>query len=187
MKFDSKDIKSTQTINLSCRIGKPEYDLLVTEARNKGTSLNSLVNSIFKRYLAWEKTSDEIGFIPLSKRTITQIFDCLSEKEIKDIAKDIGKTIPRELTFLMFNKIDFISIMSMIEIYSSRFGVLKHEITGSRHDLTLYHGITKKFSQYLASVMESMAEDLSLNLKINSIDNGILSLMIEEFDNIYNR
>ncbi|MGI0010965.1 MAG: hypothetical protein ACREAE_06170 [Nitrosopumilaceae archaeon] len=157
--------------------------MLSEDSLNKGISLNSLVNSIFKRYLAWEKYADEIGFIPLSKQAVRLIFSNLDQKTTNKIATDIGRTIPRELTFLMFNRLDFSSIMSMIEISCTRFGILKHDITDSRHNLTLYHGVSKEFSQYVAWVFESMAEDLSLKLKVNNTDNNMLCIEIEEFNN----
>jgi len=181
-----RDRKAKQTVNVSCRIGKAEYDLLFKDSNNKGLSLNSLINNVLKRYLAWEKSADEIGFIPLSKMAIKKIFDSMDEKTINEIAREVGQTIPRELTFLIFNKLDFASIMSMIEIYSTRFGALRHEINGTKHDLTLHHGLNKKFSQYLAAVLEAMAEDLDLKLIVKNADKTILCVEIDEFTSIYN-
>lgn len=157
------------------------YDVLMREADRRGISLNSLVNSVLKRYVAFEKYSDEIGFVPLYKGTIKRIFDNIDEKIIKQIGIDIGSTIPRDLTYLMFNKIEFTNIISMIEISSSRYGVVKHEIDGSKHIFTIYHGICNRFSQYLAQLCVSMADDLSLKLNVTVIDKNLISFEIEEF------
>jgi len=48
-----KDHKN-QTVNLSCRIEKDVYDVLNKEAKEKGISLNSLVNSMAKKFISWE-------------------------------------------------------------------------------------------------------------------------------------
>lgn len=184
MRNESGYNKDKSSVNLSCRIGKTEYDLLLIDSRKKGISLNSYVNSIIKRYLSWERYAEEVGFIPLSKRATMQIFDKLNERSINEIAADVGQTVPRELTMLMFNKLDFSSVMSMIEITSARVGVLRHNIMGSKHNFTLYHGVNKKFSQYVARVFESMGEDLSIKLKVSHVNKNILSVEVEELGNV---
>jgi len=55
-----KDHKN-QTVNLSCRIEKDVYDVLNKEANEKGISLNSLVNSMAKKFIKWEIHSSDIN------------------------------------------------------------------------------------------------------------------------------
>ena len=158
------------------------YELLQKESKSKGASLNSLVNSILKRYVSWEKYADEIGFIPLAKETIKLIFDNLDDRKIKEIAHRLGKTIPREFILLMFNRIDFNSIVSFIEITSSRYGMVQHNITRDIHDLIIYHNVNERFSKFLAEAAKAMADDLSVNLEVVLADSKILSIRIKEIN-----
>lgn len=174
--------RAKKTVNLSSRIDVITHSVLTKDAERKGISLNSLISSIFKRYIAWERYSDEIGVIPLYKQTIRRIFDNIDEKTAKQIGADVGSTIPRDLTALMFNKINFTNVISMIEISSSRFGVVKHEIAGSKHIFTIYHGLCPRFSQYLTQLYASMGDDLSLKINATIVDKNLISFEIEEFD-----
>ena len=169
-----------KSVTLSCRLDGTLYDLLQDESRAKGISLNSLINSIMKRYVSWEKYAVEIGFIPLARDTVRLIFDSLDERKITDIAKHVGRTIPRELILLMFNKIDFNSIMSFMEITLSRYGMLQHNISGTTHDLMLHHNVNKKFSYFLGEGGKAMADDLDFKFSVTNADSRILSVRIDE-------
>lgn len=121
-----------------------------------------------------------MGFIPLAKETVGQIFKKLDDKEIKEIGYNVGTTIPREFLMLTYGHISFPNILSMIEIGNSRFGHIKHDIEHKTHQITIFHGINEKFSLFLSSVHEAMAEDLSFDLKIINFDCNIISMEITE-------
>ena len=169
-----------KTTNLSCRIDKSVYDILVKDAELKGISLNSLVNSISKSYVSWGKNAEYMGFIPLAKETVGQIFKKLGDKEIKEIGYNVGTTIPREFLMLTYGHINFPNILNMIEVGNSRFGHITHDIDYNTHQITIFHGINENFSSFLAYVHEAMAEDLSVHLKIISSDCSMISMQITE-------
>ncbi|MFQ5941718.1 MAG: hypothetical protein ACE5KA_08490 [Nitrososphaerales archaeon] len=167
------------SITVSCRLDKSLYDLLQKDSKKRGISLNSLITSIMKRYINWEKFAEEIGYIPLARETVRLVFDNLDEKTLQTVAARVGRTIPREMTLLMFNKIDFDSIMAFLEITSSRYGMVQHNIKGDVHEMIVHHGVSKKFSTFLSEVGRSMAEDLSFSYKVINADSRILSVKIE--------
>jgi len=168
------------SVTLSCRLDRTLYDLLQRDSKEKGISLNSLINSIAKRYISWEKYAAEIGYIPLARETVRLLFDNLEDRRIQMIANRVGRTIPRDMTLLMFNKIDFNSIISFLEITSSRYGMVQHNINGDTHELVVHHGVSKKFSQFLADVGKVMADDLSFKFEVTNADSKIFSARIEE-------
>ncbi len=168
------------SVTLSCRLDRTLYKLLQNDSRAKGISLNSMIGSIVKRYISWEKYAAEIGFIPLARETVRLIFDDLDERKMLRIANHLGRTVPREMILLMFNKVDFNSIISFLEITLSRYGMVQHIIDGLTHTLVVHHRVSKKFSNFLAHAARAMAEDLKLELEIKNADSKILSIRIEE-------
>jgi hypothetical protein len=117
---------NNKSINLSCRIEKTIYDELVADAKKKGISLNSMMSSIAKHHITWKRYADEIGFVPITKRMIGKIFKYLDDESIEKIANDLGGTVPRELLFMTYDKMDFENFMQILEINALRFGVVKH-------------------------------------------------------------
>ena len=98
MKSIFKDHKN-HTVNLSCRIDKDVYEVLSKDADEKGISLNSLVNSIAKRFTSWEIHSSDIKLVPLSKEALEKIFDALDDQTIQKVAKKIGGMLYVSLFF----------------------------------------------------------------------------------------
>ncbi len=168
------------SVTLACRFDKTVYDLLQKDSKAKGISLNSLVNSIVRRYLSWEKYAVEIGYVPLARETVRLLFDNLDSKALETIAGQVGKTIPREMILLMFNKIDFDSIIAFLEITSSRYGMVQHNINSDVHEFIVHHGVSKKFSNFLAAVGKVMAEDLEFKYDVVNADSKVLTVRIEE-------
>ena len=169
-----------KSVNLSTRIDKIVYDQLVEDATKKGISINSLMNSIAKHHITWKRYADEIGFVPITKRMLGKIFKYLDEEDMEKIAKDLGGTVPKELLFLTYDKMNFDNLMQILEINALRFGVVKHTELDGVHSLNIHHGISENFSHFLASAHKSLADDLSLKLTITNSDKNMLCFDIED-------
>ena len=179
MKSVFKDHKN-QTVNLSCRIDKDVYEILNKNAKEKGISLNSLVNSMAKKFTSWEIYSSDIKLIPLSKEALEKIFNLLDDQAIQQVAKKIGGDVIREIVFLTFNEMNFDNLVKAILLNSTRFGTVKHDVIGSKHIINIHHGICLNFSKFLFNTHLALANDLSLKLHITNIDKNMICMEISE-------
>jgi hypothetical protein len=175
-------IKNTnnKSITLSCRIEKTMYNSLVNDANDKGISVNSLINSMIKKHLLWDRFVEEMGLIPLTKRTLKKIFRTMTDEEIKKVAKEVGGTVPQELIYLSYDKFDFTNLMKMIEISDARFGKVKYNINNSTHSINILHGVSNNFSKFLSETHQVLADKLSLRFSVEHIDSNMVCM---EFEN----
>jgi hypothetical protein len=179
--YEEQEPKTNKgSVTVSCRIDRELYDLLYKDSKAKSISLNSLINGLIKRYVSWERYAQEVGFIPLARETVKLIFESMEEKKLKEIAARVGISIPRELILLMFNRIDFMSIVCFLEISLSRYGMVQHSMHDGTHEFVLHHDVNMKFSRFLIEVGKSMAEDLSFEFEVLSVTPTILSARIRE-------
>jgi hypothetical protein len=162
----NSDSNTKKSFTLSARIDSDVYEKLTVIAKDKGISINSLVNSVFKRFLIWDQFYDDMGMVPLTKRTLKKIFRTMDDEMIKKIAHDVGGTVPQELIYLSYDRFDFHNLMKMIEISDSRFGKVKYTANDSIYKITILHGVCKNFSKFLAETHISLAERLSLKCNI---------------------
>jgi hypothetical protein len=168
-----------ETVNVTCRMDKTVYDLLARECENQGISLNSIVNSVVKKYLAWERFADKIGFVPLTKRAVKQLYENIDKDTIKRIANDVGSTVPREMMALTFTDHELYNIVQLIQIWSSRFGTVRADNDGSSINIIIHHGISKNFSEYMAELHKAMAESLSFKLAITKVDEMFIQMKVD--------
>jgi hypothetical protein len=168
------------SVNCSCRIDKEIYKMLSDDAENKGISINALINSMVKRYLMWDRFGEEMGLVPLTKRTLKKIFRTMDDETIKKIAQEVGGTVPQELIYLSSDKFDFENMMKMIEVSNTRFGKVQHNIDNSTHSINVAHGISKKFSLFLAETHQVMSDGLSLRFNVEHMDTNMICMEFEK-------
>ena len=177
--FTAQKTKGTTTLSL--RIDSELYDRLKNESNKKGITLNSLVTSTIQKHMAWDIFAKELGFMSLSKRTVKQFCEQISEEKIKEIAKDSGFGIMKELILLMFGKIDFQTIIDVIKIRASLHGMVNHRIDSNEvHIITIHHGISQKFSHFLAEIFKTTADEYNIIFRILNSQPKILSFSLQE-------
>jgi hypothetical protein len=169
-----------KSTNVSSRLDTELYIALVNDAETKGISLNSLINSIIKRHLLWDRFAEEMGLIPLTKRTLKKIFRTMDEEDIRKIAREVGGTVPQELIYLSYDTFDFPNLMKMIEISDSRFGKVNAHVKDTRYSINILHGVCENFSKFLAETHQALADNLGLKFDIEHSDNSMICMGFEK-------
>ena len=169
-----------KTTNISCRIDKLIYDKLAQEAQNKGISVNSMVSSIFRHHITWQRFSNELGLVPMTKPLLVTIFEHMDDKTIELIAEEFFGVVPKGLLFLSGNSMNFENMMEVLEINANRFGLVNHSNHNGVHNFNIHHGIGKNFSQFLAAVHQKLANELSYKFEINNLDKNMLCMHFSE-------
>jgi len=172
--------KKNDTVHLSCRIEKDTYEILSKSADEKGISLNSLVNSMAKKFVIWDIHSSDIHLVPLSKEVLEKIFGKLDDQTLKQIAKNIGGFVTKELIFLSLDEMNSNNLIQAIVSSASRFGTVKHKIIDSKHIICIHHEVSINFSKFLSYTHIALANELSLKLNISNIDKNCICMEIEE-------
>lgn len=171
-------LRTGESANLTCRMDRTVYTTLTNEADSQGISLNSLINSMVKKHLSWERFAEQIGFIPLSKKAVMRIFDNLDKETIRKIADDVGKTIPKEMLYLTSRDTSFSSITNFVAIWANRLGTVSVVHHDSKFTMTIHHGVGQNFSEYIAEIHKSMSKSLMFSLQVDEIGNNFVSLTI---------
>ena len=181
MVYTITDQKAKRTTTLSLRIDSELYEKLKNESDKKAASINSLVIGTIQKHLAWDIFAEELGFMPISKKTARLLCEQISEEKLKEIAKDSGFGIMKELLLLMFGRIDFETIVEIIKIRASLQGMVNHRITGNEeHIITIHHGISQKFSSFLEEIFKTIAEEYVITFRTLNSQPKILSFSLQE-------
>src|SRR5215208_7714467 len=104
-----------RTATMTFRIDENIVAKLRDEADNREISLNTLVNRILKRFVEWDLFEPKLGLIPMAKPLVVELFENMSENEIADIAKHVGKNTVRDTALFMKHKMDLESFLNWFE------------------------------------------------------------------------
>jgi regulator of PEP synthase PpsR (kinase-PPPase family) len=92
--------------SLTFRIEKEYLKKLRAEAEKQGVSLNSFVNQILKSYLEWHIFESKVGFVPILKPVVRELFTKMNKEQIIQIAANTGKEEVQNAVYFMKGKID---------------------------------------------------------------------------------
>lgn len=168
------------TVNFSSRLNKEVFSVLEDEASDKNISVNSLVNNILGKYVSLDRHAKDIELISLTKRSVTRIFSGMNDKDVQQLAEEVGGVVHRELVFLKFNEMTFDNLIYVLVINATRYGSVKHTSTDSKHSICIHHGTCMEFSKFLSSVHYMMAQHLSVKISITNTDQNTVCMELFE-------
>ena len=159
--------KIQRTVTL--RIDEDVFNKLYDEADIDSISLNSLVNSVLKRYVEWNKYEDRSAMIYVAASVLKDLFNSLSKDQVITLAKDKAKDAIYNIVIFMHGKIDLDVLISWYiqrMKYSSEISE-KNNSNGIRK-IIFKHDLGDNWSLYHKTIFESICtEILSVPIKVD--------------------
>ena len=120
------DSSVRKTVTMTFRIDESIMNKLRNESEQREVSLNTLVNQILKRFVEWGVFENKVGIIPMPKPIVAELFENMSEHEIIDMAKRVGKNVVKDIALFMKHEIN---VDSFLEWFETRMKVSSLEIS----------------------------------------------------------
>jgi hypothetical protein len=158
---ENKDRRKTKTSTF--RLERDTLDKLETEAHNKDTSLNMLVNQVLHRYVEWNTFEQKTGIVPVSAPVLIELLERISEEQIVNIAKTVGKNTAIDITLFVNNKVDTDSFVPWFLERMKNCSVLSETKENGRNSrkFILKHQLGYKWSLFHKTVLESVSREIS--------------------------
>lgn len=155
------DINDKRSITMTLRIDKTIMSDLRNEARKRETSLNSLVNQIFKNFAEWHAFDAKIGMVPLPNVLITDIFKNLRKDEVIDLAYEVGRKEIHDIVLFMKSNVTMESFIEWIQVRMKNSSMqINHIVTQDTHIYTMKHNICLNWSLYHKIILESIFKEI---------------------------
>lgn len=150
--------------SVTFRIDSKVLKNLRHEAEQKDVSTNTLVNQIIKDHLNWHSNAAKAGFISVRRPFVSKIIKHLPEQEIISLAEYVAKTTNKDAILLMKNEYTIKSALDFLESWIKISGYpYRHEETNdnqNRHLYVIQHDMGMKVSLYLATIYQSLFDEL---------------------------
>ena len=151
-----------KTYTISFRIEAKNFEKLQQEAQSQGLSANSLINQILNDYFEWFIFQRKIGFVPLLKPVVKEIFNKMSKEQVTQIA-NIGKEEGTNALYFMKGRIDLDCFLSWFEdrMKNSSIEVRNtFDHTSRMHTYVVKHDICENWSLYLKEIIEHIFKEI---------------------------
>ena len=152
----SNSIKDRRSNSLTFRLDEDNIARLRAEAQKQGISLNSFVNQVLKSFLDWHIFETKVGFVPILKPVVKELFSKMTKEQIIEMAANTGKEEIQNAVYFMKGNIDLDSFLSWFEnrMKNSSIQVSHTFNRNSRmHTYIIKHDISENWSLYLKEII----------------------------------
>lgn len=161
---------SKKTITMTFRIDEEVLSKLRSESERKEISLNTCVNQVLRRFVEWDMYESKVGMIPIAKPIVQALFENMSEDEIAEMAKKVGKNAVHDIAFFMKSKMDLESFLSWLEtrMKNSSSVEFSHSLKDDRHVYVIKHDLGRNWSLYHKLMLELIFSE-ALQRRVNVV------------------
>jgi hypothetical protein len=183
-RFNAEENHKAKTCSMTFRLGTEYFDKLQQEAASQGISANSLMNQVLKDYFEWNIFQRKIGFVPLVKPVIKEIFDNMSKEQVIQIA-NIAKEEGANALYFMKGRMDLDCFLSWFEDRMKNSSTeVSHTFDNSSriHTYVIKHDVCQKWSIYLKEIIEHIFDEILKRKVEASALNTSLTFRFKEED-----
>jgi HicB-like protein involved in pilus formation len=175
--------RERSSTSLTFRIEEDNIKKLRTEAQKQGISLNSFVNQVLKSFLEWHIFEPKVGFVPILKPVVEELFTKMTKEQIIEIAANTGNDEVQNAVYFMRGKVDLDSFLSWFENRMKNSSIqVSHTFDRSSriHTYVIKHDICENWSFYLKETIEYIFNN-ALQKKVEvSMSSSMLAFKFKE-------
>src|ERR687886_2859060 len=179
----SDNYRKINSASLTFRLDEDNVKKLRIEAQKQGISLNSFVNQMLKGFLDWHIFEPKVGFVPILKPVVEELFTKMSKEQITQIAAYTGKEEVQNAVYFMKGRIDLDSFLSWLENRMKNSSIqVGHTFDrpSMTHTYVIKHDICENWSLYLKQIIEYIFNEVLERRVEVSISNTTLTFKFGE-------
>lgn len=164
------------------RITEEMEENLEEEAERKGISVSNLVNTIFNKYIEYDRFAERFGIVLITKSLFRELLNGVNDSEIDRISNYLGNINPREASILWNGTSNTESILRIMSMFSTYGKSVECEIKklNNRRTVIFKHDFGIKWSKFISNYwLKALANtsDDAYNLEISENEVAITFLL----------
>lgn len=176
-------IRERNSTSLTFRIDEENIKKLRAEAQKQGISLNSFVNQVIKSFLEWHIFEPRVGFVPILKPVVKDLFSKMTKEQIIEMGANTGKDEVQNAIYFMKGNIDLDSFLSWFENRMKNSSIqVSHTFdrNGRIHTYVIKHDICENWSYYLKEIIVYIFNNVLQKQVEVSISSSMLAFKFKE-------
>ena len=161
-RFNQENNHRAKTHSITFRIEAKYFDKLQQEANSRGISVNSLINHIIKDYFEWFIFQPKVGFVPVLKPVLREVFNKMSKEQINEVANSGKEEVTNALHF-MTGKLDLDCFLAWFEERMKNSSIqVSHTLDNNSrmHTYVVKHDMCENWSIYLKEITKHIFNEI---------------------------
>ena len=156
--------------NISARIDEGVRDSIENESKVQQISFNAMLNKILKKHVEWERFTQEIGMIYISKSIFRNILVKISDKDLKVLASTICRSAMRDAVIYIKKELTITTLLETFDLWLSASHIHFRRVKADDSEkYIIQHDLGAKYSLYLHTAFNAVLSEIgctSTNAKI---------------------
>ncbi len=133
------------------RISEDLDNLLQKDAKDKRTSVNALINSIFAKYAEWDRYADRFGYVSVGKELFASILRATDQEKLVKIGDELGSQLIKQFILFWFNRVNLETFLAYISLVCRYGGIAKYEmeVEGKDYTIIAIHELGISWSEFM--------------------------------------
>ena len=168
------------TKHISLRVPDHVVSALESDSARLGISLNSMANSILKRWARWDRHIQNLEMVAVPKQLIPMLVPDADEKNVLDLVDGIFPVF-QEAVMMIKGKYDLKRCIETLEDYMQTTGMVSdHKVEGQVHIFTVRHGMGRCWSVFIKAVLRRLFTEFVPDRKIEyEMQENIISVRVQ--------
>lgn len=144
-------------------------------ARDK-TTVNLLLNRTLRKFIEWDYYTEKFGAVFMFAAAANKIVEHLSDEQVRNVAKWVGKDLLREFVMFRFKKFSLDNILRAIRLWGLA-GNFQYEerADGEAFVIVCKHDSGRRWSSFYEEAFGSLFQNFpSLKIGIDSTEDQVL-------------
>lgn len=172
--------------SITFRIEDDQIERLRKLADEERVSLNTLVARVLGSFLEFEFIAPKVGFAPMQKTVLKDLFEAVPEERIKEIAIKAADDLEDSL-LMIYGKVDLDAVLSLIASRVRRSGFTlrafesggEQKTTSGIKKLVMQHDVGYHWSVFSKTHIERLINNVGYATKIEMTDNSLIIDILE--------
>lgn len=156
-----QEVERKVTEGVTLRMEKSLLEQLRAESEQKQISFNTFANQIFKQHIEWFNNAGKALLVSFPKALLVMLMDKFTEEEVAKLGRKMAKEEVKDIIMLIKNEYTPESFLKVVESWAQASNIpYRRTVKDTIHHFVIQHDMSKKWSLYLATLFESVFEEL---------------------------
>lgn len=163
---------------ISVRVDEKTKQKLEVESDMKNLTMNTLVGQIVSKHVDWDRFTEDIGFVFVTKSFMRAILTNVPDEIITEVAVTVCRGSMKDATIFMHGSFNLENFIKTLNLWLGASNIPFRNISDGKEKFIIQHELGEKYSHYLITVITSILNELKYSAINQEITDQSISFEI---------
>ena len=170
---------TSKTVTRTVRMEEGMDASLQALAKDRGVSVNFLVNRSLRKFVEWDSHGEKFGIVSLPSAFIEKVMGTLTPEQARELGEWVGRNLVKEFLVFWFKEVSARTLLKGYPRLTAQYGrafEYEEHVDGGHWTIVLKHSGGRNWSVYYEELLRAvMKEVLNKEAQIESTEGQVVA------------